>query len=141
MKSKIKLGSLFYFQISILMQQIKMICMLTFCIKAKIKNSTNKKFLKEILKVAIQNRLSNVKIAESNKTALVHFPETATWRWVVMINTDVVDPQNEFSGYMSLTVPYGSDVQVPVKHEFSETFERDKFDEKFIGKGELHYIF
>ena len=40
---------------------------------------------------------------------------------------------------MAPTVPDGRDVQVPVKHEFSETFERDKFDGKFFVKGDLHY--
>ena len=33
-----------------------------------------------------------------------------------------------------------SDLQVSMKHEFSETFERNKFDLKFVGKGYLHYM-
>ena len=37
--------------------------------------------------------------------------------------------------------PDESGVQAPVEHDFSEIFERDKFDGKFVGKGELHYIF
>ena len=39
------------------------------------------------------------------------------------------------------TSPDESYEQAPVKHDFSETFERDKSDCKFVGKGELHYIF
>ena len=30
---------------------------------------------------------------------------------------------------------------MPGKYDFSDTFERDKFDGKFVGKGELHYIY
>ena len=37
-------------------------------------------------------------------------------------------------------VLYESYVHVPVKHELSETFEREKFYEKFVGEGELHYL-
>ena len=33
-----------------------------------------------------------------------------------------------------------SGVQVPVKHDFSETFERDNSDGKFVVKGEFHDI-
>ena len=40
----------------------------------------------------------NVTMAESNKTTLAHFPETAMWRLLRLINTDVVDPKNEFTG-------------------------------------------
>ena len=39
----------------------------------KEKKSTNKKSLKEILKVAMQNKLRNFKMAKANKTDLAHF--------------------------------------------------------------------
>ena len=77
---------------------------------------------------------------KAKKTALAQFPETETWRFLRPIDTSVVDPQNEFTWARSKTVPDDSDVRVPVKHDFSETFERDNFDGKFVGKGELHYI-
>ena len=41
---------------------------------------------------------------------------------------------------MAPTVPGDIDLQVPLKHDLSEIFERDKFDGKCFGKGELHYI-
>ena len=44
----------------------------------KEKKSTNKKSLKEIFKVVIQNRLRNVTMDEANKTALAHFTEMKT---------------------------------------------------------------
>ena len=37
-------------------------------------NSTNKKSLKERLKVAMQNRLRNITMAKSNNTSLTNFP-------------------------------------------------------------------
>ena len=70
----------------------------------------------------IQNRFKNVTIAESNKTALVHFPEMVRWCLPIPINIAVLGPQNEFTGDMQPTVPYYSYVQVPDKHDFSETF-------------------
>ena len=36
----------------------------------------------------------------------------------------MVETQNEFAGDMAPTVPYDSGVQVPVKNDFSKTFER-----------------
>ena len=33
-----------------------------------------------------------------------------------------------------------SDVKVPVKNDFSEVFERDKFNGKFVGKVQLHNL-
>ena len=40
----------------------------------KEKKSTNKKYIKERLKMAMQNRIRNVTMAEVNKTTLTHFP-------------------------------------------------------------------
>ena len=90
--------------------------------------------------MAMQYRVRNVTMAEANKTPLAHFMETATWRLLRPIDTPVVEPQNEFTGARAPTVPDDSDVQVPVKHDFSEAFERNKFDGKFVGKGESHNI-
>ena len=81
-----------------------------------------------MLKVAIQNRVRNVTMYESNKKALAHYTETLTCRSLRLIKTPVVEPQNEFTGARAPTVPYGSDVQVPVKYDFSEKFEREQFD-------------
>ena len=67
-------------------------------------------------------------MAESEKNFLVHIPETGTCRLLRPINTAVVEPQKKFAGAWAPTVPYDSDVEVPVKHDFSETFEREKFD-------------
>ena len=77
---------------------------------------------------------------EANKTALANFPETVTWRSLRPIDTPVVEPQNEFAGARSPTVPDDSDVQVPVNHEFSETFQSKEFDGKSVGKGERHNL-
>ena len=79
-------------------------------------------------------------MAKANKTIFKYFPETEMWHLLTPIDTDVVDPHNEFSRSRAITSPYDIDVQVPAKHDFSETFERDKIDGKFVGKGELHYI-
>ena len=79
-------------------------------------------------------------MAQSKKTALDHFMGTVTWRFLRPINIAVVYPRNEFSGARSPRVPYDSEVQVLVKHDFSETFERDTFDGEFVGKGGLYYI-
>ena len=64
--------------------------------------STIKKSPKERLKVAIQNRVRNVTMDGSNKTALLHFLEMATWISLRPINTPMVDPQNELAGDMAL---------------------------------------
>ena len=45
-----------------------------------------------------------------------------------------------FRGLGHQTVPYGSDVKVTLKRDFSETFEMGKYDGGYIGKVELHYI-
>ena len=52
----------------------------------------------------------------------------------------MVDPQNEFAVDRSPSVTYDSEVKVPVKHEFSETFEREQLDGKTVGKGEFHNL-
>ena len=79
-------------------------------------------------------------MAEANKNALAYSTETSMWRLLRQTNIAVVEPQNELAGARAPTVPDESDVQVLMKHEFSETFERDKFDGKFVHKGELHNI-
>ena len=99
-----------------------------------------KKSIKEGLKLAMQKRLRNVTIAKSNKTTLAHFLETEIWRLLRTINKAVVQPQNELSGARSPIVPYAGDVQVAVNHDFSETFEREKFGVKCFCKGEWNYI-
>ena len=70
----------------------------------------------------MQNRVMNVNMTEAKKTDLAHLMETAIWRLLRPINTVVVDPQNKITGVQSPTTTYNSDVQVPVKHDFSETF-------------------
>ena len=84
--------------------------------------------------MATKNRLRNATIAESNKISLAHFTETPMWRLLRPIDTAMVDSQNEFKEAREPTVPYESDVQVPVKHDFSETFYREKFDGFFLEK-------
>ena len=88
----------------------------------------------------IQNRLRNGTMAKANKTTLENFSETVIWRLLVPINTYMVEPQNEFTGDTAPTVLYYSGVQVPVKHAFNETFEREKSDGGFVGKCHLYYI-
>ena len=70
-------------------------------------------------------------MVKSNKTPLAHFPETEIWLLLRPIDTAVVEHNNEFKGSRLTTVSYDSDIQVPAKHEFSETFEREKFDGDF----------
>ena len=76
----------------------------------KEKKSTNLKSLKNRLNVAMQNRLRNVKMSESNLTALVNFLETAISRLLRMIYEAMVVPQNEFIGARAPTVPDSSEV-------------------------------
>ena len=42
----------------------------------------------------MQNRVMNVTMDKSNKSALAHFPETEIWLLLRTINTPVVEPQN-----------------------------------------------
>ena len=62
------------------------------------------------------------------------------WCLLRPLNSAVVGPQNEFTGSRAPSIPYDIDVQVVVKRDFSERFDRDKFDGRFIDKVELHYI-
>ena len=62
------------------------------------------------------------------------------WRSLRRIETPVVEPYNKLVVSRATTFPYSSEVLVPVKHDFSETFEREKLDGKTVGKGELHNI-
>ena len=47
---------------------------------------------------------------------------------------------NEFTGARAPTVPYNSDVQVTVQHDFSETFERETYAGNVFGKGGWHNL-
>ena len=44
----------------------------------------------------------------------------------------MVDPKNYFTGARAPTLPADRELQVPLKHDFSETFEREKFDGDFF---------
>ena len=44
------------------------------------------------------------------------------WSVLRPIETSVVDTYNEVSAAMAPTVPHESEVQVPLKHDFSEIF-------------------
>ena len=52
--------------------------------------------------------------------------------------TTVVEPQNKFAADRAPIVPDNSEVHVPVKHYFSETFGREKFVETTFAKGEFN---
>ena len=52
----------------------------------------------------------------------------------------MVDTKNEFAVARTPTLTDDSKLQVTVKHDFSETFERDKLDGKTVGKGEFHNL-
>ena len=80
------------------------------------------------MKVAIQNRVRNVTMYEANRKDLSHYTETLTCRSLRLIKTPVVEPQNEFAAARAPKVTDDSEVQVPVKHEFSEKFEREKLN-------------
>ena len=64
-------------------------------------------------------------MAEPIKNALLHFLETATWNLLRPIDTPVMGHQNKFSVARAPTVPDESEVQVPLNHDFSDTFERE----------------
>ena len=83
----------------------------------------------------MHNMLMNVTMSESKKNDLAHFPERAMWPFLRSIDTAVVDPQNKFAGARSQKFLDDSYIKVPVKHEFSETLEREKFDGKVFVKG------
>ena len=57
--------------------------------------STVNNYLKYLLRVEIQNRVSNVTVVESNKNDLSYFPETATCRALRPIEIHVVDVENQ----------------------------------------------
>ena len=63
-----------------------------------------------------------------------------TWLSLIPIKTSVVEPQNEFTVDRAPIVPDESEVQFPVKHEFSEIFEREQFDGGKVGKDEFHNL-
>ena len=100
-----------------------------------------KKYIRKLLKVSMQNRVRNVTMAKAKKKDLVNFPETATLRSLRLIKTPVVDPQNEFAVARAPKFLDDSEVQVPVKHNFDETFERDKFNRETVGRGKFHNLF
>ena len=52
----------------------------------------------------------------------------------------MVKTNNELSGSREPTVLYDSDVQVTVKYDFGETFEREKFDGNSVGNVEWHNL-
>ena len=67
----------------------------------------------------MKNRVKNFTMDEANKTALAYLLETSMWRLIRLIEKPVVEPQNEFTVDRLPTVPYCSEVKVPVKHDFS----------------------
>ena len=46
------------------------------------------------------------------------------WSMFRPIETPIGDPQNEFTAARAPTIPYESELQVPVNHYFSNKFER-----------------
>ena len=52
----------------------------------------------------------------------------------------MVEPQNEFTVARAPIVPDESEVQLPVKHEFSEIFEKEQFYGGKVVKGEFHNL-
>ena len=93
----------------------------------KEKKSTIKNSLKERFKVSMQNRLRNVTMAEANKNAFAHFPETEMWRLLRPIDTAVVEPQNEFVGARAPTVPYYSGDFVPLSNDKIDAMKKEDF--------------
>ena len=73
------------------------------------------------MKVAMENSVRNATMAELKKGFDV-FLDKAMWRLLRPIETPVVEPQNEFTVARAPTVSDDSEVQVPVKHNFSDTF-------------------
>ena len=71
---------------------------------------------------------------------MAHFLETETWHLLIPIDIEVMKPCIEFTGARKPTVPDNSYVQVPLNYNFIEIFERNKFDGKFVGKGEWHNL-
>ena len=70
----------------------------------------------------MQNRLRNFTLSKANTTDLAHFPETLMWHLIRPIDTAVAEPHNLFAEARATTVPDDNNVQVPVKHDYSETF-------------------
>ena len=62
--------------------------------------------------------------------------DTATWRLLRTIKTYMVEPQNELTESRGPEVPNNSGVQVTMKHDSIEIFDRDKFNRRFVGKSE-----
>ena len=56
------------------------------------------------------------------------------------IPTPVVEPHNEFAAARAPIFPYDSEAQVPAKHDFSDTFEREKFDGETVGKSTFNNL-
>ena len=61
---------------------------------------------------------------------------TATWRLLRKKKTSMVEPQNELTESRGPKVPNNSCVQVPMKHDSIEIFDRAKFNRIFVGKSE-----
>ena len=69
-------------------------------------------------------------MAKSNITTLAHLTEVVMWCSLGPIVAPMVKTQNKFTGVRAQTIPDESDVQVPVQHDFSVTFERNKIRQK-----------
>ena len=77
-------------------------------------------------------------MAKSNRKDMAYFPETATWHTLRPIKNSVVEPQSELSQDKASTVPFESEVQFPVNHDFSDTFKRGGFHGETVRKGEFN---
>ena len=51
-----------------------------------------------------------------------------------------IDPDNGFE-CRSLTVPYNAQTHIPAKHNFSQTFECENFDERFMNESYVLCVF
>ena len=103
-----------------------------FQIGIKEKKLNVSKSLKDLLNMAMQNRVSDDIMTKSNNKALAHFPEMLAWPFLIPINKPVVDRQNEFSVARTPKIPDYSEVQFVVKNDFSETFQRKKFYGEYL---------
>jgi hypothetical protein len=98
------------------------------------KRGLNKKGRKtellERLKQAMTDQvpLMSVQAQEASmKDDLSGFPPTARWRTLETQTEEVPEPHNRFPGARAPTVPEEDALHVPVKHNFSETFDREPF--------------
>ena len=92
------------------------------------------------LRKTVNDKVPNVTNEEMNRKPLSGFLHAEKWCALKPDVSPKIEPDNDFK-FRALVVPDNAQTQIPIKHNFSQTFERDEFDGRVMNKSEIFCVF